>query len=238
MTGDFYENDVDEYGWNNGVADYPTLFTGGDMACYEDSIREAVEHRNGDDGGNLMPYFDENRSPGVQAKVVSAIPSVEIRDGELMGCTTVKLRESLTESEMEELQEYLKGQFSDGWGEGFEQQEIQTSDGILSVHFWNAEYFTFEVEQVQSEEPVKKPPIPKRPKMKLGKWDGNVLSILNRADLLLRENGQLEQAKEMTEQFCEFYRMAVGIISHYVEIEIPEKSPKKSKNEKERGDAR
>lgn len=103
MTGDFYENDVDEYGWDNGVADYPTLFTGSDMACYEDSIREAVEHRNGDDGGNLMPYFDEKRSPGVQAKVVSAVPSVEIRDGELMGCTTVKLRESLTKLEMEEL---------------------------------------------------------------------------------------------------------------------------------------
>lgn len=32
LTGDFYENDVDEFGWNNGTVDYPTLFTGSDMS--------------------------------------------------------------------------------------------------------------------------------------------------------------------------------------------------------------
>lgn len=99
LTGDFYKNDVDEYGWNNGVADYPTLFSGVDMAYYEESIREAVEQRDSDDGGNLMPYFDEDRNPGVRKKVLSAVPTVEIRDGELMGCTTVKLKEPLTEAE-------------------------------------------------------------------------------------------------------------------------------------------
>ena len=43
LTGDFYKNDVDEYGWNNGVTDYPTLFSGVDMAYYEESIQKAVE---------------------------------------------------------------------------------------------------------------------------------------------------------------------------------------------------
>lgn len=209
----------------------PLHIKGRPVFVREDSIREAVEHRNGDDGGNLMPYFDENRSPGVQAKVVSAVPSAEIRDGELMGCTTVKLRESLTESEMEELQEYLKGQFSDGWGEGFEQQEIQTSDGVLSVHFWNAEYFTFEVEQVQSEESVKKQPVPKRPKMKLVGEDGNIFAILGRASRLLRENGQAEQAKEMSSRVYQSgdYYKALHIISEYVETELSEKTPIKQK---------
>ena len=148
-----------------------------------------------------------------------------------MGCTTVKLRESLTESEMEELQEYLKGQFSDGWGEGFEQQEIQTSDGILNVHFWNAEHFTFEVEQVQSEEPVKKQPMPKRPKMKLVGEDGNIFAILGRASRLLRENGQAEQAKEMSSRVYQSgdYYKALHIISEYVETELSEKTPIKQK---------
>ena len=41
-----------------------------------------------------------------------------------MGCTTVVLKEPLADEEMEDLQDYLHGQFSDGWGEGFEQQEI------------------------------------------------------------------------------------------------------------------
>ena len=206
LTGDFYENDVDEFGWNNGTVDYPTLFTGSDMSYYADSIQEAVEQRNGDDGGNLMLYFDESRNPDIKAKVMSAVPSVETQNGVLMGCTTVKLRESLTAPEMEALLEYLKGHFSDGWGEGFEQQAIQISN-------------------------VKKPPVPKRPTMKLIGEDGNIFAILGRASRLLRENGQQEQAKEMTNRVFRSadYYSALNIISEYVQTELSEKTPTKPK---------
>ena len=81
-----------------------------------------------------MFYFNEERNPNVKAKTLSAIPSVEIRGDELKGCTTIRLKEPLTEAEMQDLQDYLKGQFSDGWGESFEQQEIQTSDGVLYLN--------------------------------------------------------------------------------------------------------
>ena len=237
LTGDFYKNDVDEYGWNNGVADYPTLFSGVDMACYVDSIQKAVKQRSSDDGGNLMLYFDEERSPGVKEKVLSAIPSVEIRGDELMGCTTVKLREPLTEPEMQDLQDYLKGQFSDGWGESFEQQEIQTSDGVLYVHFAE-ERFDFEVEQVRSTEVSKEQPVPQRPKMKLVGMDGNIFAILGRASRLLKENGQPQQAKEMSSRVYQSgdYYKALNIISEYVQTELSEKSPKKTK--KGRGEER
>ena len=146
------------------------------MVYYEDRIRDAIDQRNSADGGNLMLYFDERRNHEVKAKILSAIPSVEIRNGELTGCTTVRLEAPLTETEMEDLQDYLKGQFSDGWGEGFEQQAIQISNGVLNVHFWNAEHFAFEVVSVQSEESVKKPPVPKRPTMKLIGEDGNIFA--------------------------------------------------------------
>lgn len=237
LTGDFYKNDVDEYGWNNGVADYPTLFSGVDMACYVDSIQKAVKQRSSDDGGNLMLYFDEERSPGVKEKVLSAIPSVEIRGDELMGCTTVKLREPLTEPEMQDLQDYLKGQFSDSWGEGFEQQEIQTGDGVLYVHFAE-ERFDFEVEQVRSTEVSKEQPVPQRPKMKLVGMDGNIFAILGRASRLLKENGQPQQAKEMSSRVYQSgdYYKALNIISEYVQTELSEKSPKKTK--KGRGEER
>ena len=130
------------------MEDYSTLFSGMDMVYYEESIREAVEQRNSDDGGNLMPYFDEKRNLRVKEKVISAIPSVEIRDGKLMGCTTVKLRGPLTEPEMQDLQDYLKGQFSDGWGEGFEQREISVDDGgELYVHLWNSDEWSIQTEQ-------------------------------------------------------------------------------------------
>ena len=212
------------------MADYPTLFSGVDMAYYEESIREAMGQRDNDDGGNLMPYFDEDRNPGVKKKVLSAVPTVEIRDGELMGCTTVKLKESLTEAEMQDLEDYLKGQFSDGWGEGFEQQEIQTGDGVLYVHFAE-EPFDFTVEQVQDTEASKEQPIPKRPKMKLVGQDGNIFAILGRASRLLKENGQPQQAKEMSSRVYQSgdYYKALNIISEYVETELSEKTPPKKK---------
>ena len=105
-----------------------------------------------------------------------------------MGCTTVRLKEPLNDVEMKVLQEYLWGQVSDGWGEGFEQWEIYTEDGTLYVHFWNEDSFSFEVVPVQPAEPAKEPPVPKRPKMKLAGMDGNSFSILGRAARLLREN--------------------------------------------------
>ena len=237
LTGDFYKNDVDEYGWNNGAADYPTLFSGVDMACYVDSIQKAVKQRSSDDGGNLMLYFDEERNPNVKAKTLSAIPSVEIRGDELKGCTTVRLKESLTGPEMQDLQDYLKGQFSDGWGEGFEQQEIQTSDGVLYVHFAEKR-FDFEVEQVQSTEVSKEQPVPKRPKMKLVGEDGNIFAILGRASRLLKRNGRAEQAEEMSNRVYHSgdYYKALNIISEYVETELSEKTP--ADPQKERGNVR
>ena len=221
------------------MEDYSTLFSGMDMAYYEESIREAVEQRNSDDGGNLMPYFDEKRNLRVKEKVLSAIPSVEIRGDELKGCTTIRLKEPLTEAEMQDLQGYLKGQFCDGWGEGFEQQEIQTADGVLYVHFWNKP-FNFEVEQVQDIESSKEQPVFKRPKMKLVGMNGNIFAILGRASRLLKENGQPQQAKEMIRrvQQSENYYKALDVISEYVETELSERTPVKSRKEKERGDAR
>ena len=217
------------------MADYPTLFSGVDMAYYEESIREAMGQRDNDDGGNLMPYFDEDRNPGVKKKVLSAVPTVEIRDGELMGCTTVKLKESLTEAEMQDLEDYLKGQFSDGWGEGFKQQEIQPGDGVLYIQF-SAEPFDFTVEQVQDTEASKEQPIPKRPKMKLVGQDGNIFAILGRASRLLKENGQPQQAKEMSSRVYQSgdYYKALNIISEYVETELSEKVPPKQRKRSDR----
>lgn len=208
------------------MADYPTLLSGVDMVYYEDSIQEAIEQRSSDDGGNLMLYFDEGENPGVKEKVLSAIPSVEIRGSELKGCTTVCLKEPLTEAEMKALQDHLRDQFSSGWGEDFEQQEIKVKGGVISVHFEETDHFFIEMEQ----------PAPKRPKMKLEKWDGDILSVLKRAERLLIENGQPERARQMMEQFHTFYNLSSGVISQYVEIDLPEKNLKKTK--KGRGEER
>ena len=229
LTGDFYRNDADEYGWNNEVTDYPTLFSGADMSYYEDSIRRIAEQYSRD----LAAYLSESQNSEIKAKVRSAIPSVEIRNGELMGCTTVKLREPLTDTEMKDFQDYLKGQFSDGWGEGFEQREIQTGDGVLYVHF-GEEPFDFEVEQVRAD-PTREQTSHSRPQMKLIGEDGNIFAILGRASRLLRENGQPEKAKEMSDRVYRSgnYYQALHIISEYVETELSEHTPPKQKKRSE-----
>ncbi len=85
----------------------------------------------------LMIYYDED-SP-VNEKVFAAFPSVEVRNGELVGVLTCQLTEPLTDSEMAEFQDWWSGQASDGWGEGFEQREIKTDAfGTIYVSFWNS----------------------------------------------------------------------------------------------------
>lgn len=216
----------------------PDEFSGFELADYEESIQSAITASLKGSGGDLMPYFSGQRNPGVKAKVLSAIPSVELRDGELMGCTTVQLKEPLDKAEMSALQEYLLGQFSDGWGEGFEQREIYTDDGTLYVHFWNEDSFSFEAVPAQAAEPTKEPPVPKRPKMKLAGMDGNIFFILGKASQLLKRSGQPEQAKEMTDRVYRSgdYGKALSIISEYVETELSVKPPVRSR--KERDDAR
>ena len=153
----------------------------------------------------------------MREKVLSAVPSVELRNGELRGCTTIRLREALTEKEWTALQEYLLGQFSDGWGESFEQRELSVPEGTLYVRFWDGD-FSFEIAHERETDGREKAPF-KRPRMKLIGEDGNIFSILGRASSLLRENGMPDRAKEMSERVFQSgdYAAALGIISEYVE---------------------
>ena len=200
----------------------PLPLAGGDLAQYKDRIESTLDwYLDGDE--NLMEYFDAERSPSVKEKVVSAVPSVEIRGRELWGCTTVKLKSPLTDAELKDFQDYLIGQFADGMGEGFEQREIEVDGGILYVHFWNPDGFAFEAEQLKSPgKAVENLQEIRRPKMRLYGEDGNIFAILGRAAHLLRENGQSEQAKEMMDRVChsDDYYKALRIISEYVETEL------------------
>ena len=80
----------------------------------EDEINAAIEKyaEPEEEHRGLMIYYDES-SP-VNEKVVSAFPSVEVRNGELVGVLTCRLTEPLTDSEMAEFQDWWTGQCSDG----------------------------------------------------------------------------------------------------------------------------
>ena len=113
--------------------------SGYELSDYAVAISEQIER----EGDHLEQYLDDETDPYLAAHVKSIRISVEER-GEVVD-------EDLTERGWNDLQGYLSGQYSDGWGEGFEQRDIQVEDGNLNVHFWQEEHFAFAVEQVTNE---------------------------------------------------------------------------------------
>src|SRR5699024_12160395 len=102
------------------------------------------------EGDHLEQYLDTESDSYLAAHVKSIVASVEKRNGSLCGCATVVVDEDLTKRGWKELKDYLSGQYSDGWGEGFEQRDIQIAEGILNVHFWQPENFAITVELAET----------------------------------------------------------------------------------------
>ena len=230
LTADFFPNDTEDLG--DDYSEYEGCpLDGHDLLQYADAVDEAVKKDIADFNGDLMQYYHEDDS--VRRKVVSAVPSVEIRGQKLCGCLTVELREPLNEGEQAALCDYVSGQYSDGWGEGFEQREIEVEDGKLYVHFWQEDGFKMTPSFEKTQEQVQ---MTQRPKMKLLGEDGNIFAIMGRASLLLKNAGQSDKAKEMCDRVTasQSYSEALNIVSEYVETELsPSHTPKR-----DRGDAR
>ena len=233
LTAEFFPDEPD---WEdesyNEYEGYP--MDGHDLLQYADAVDEAVKKDIADFNGDLMQYYHEDDS--VRSKVVSAVPSVEIHGNKLCGCLNVELRESLNEGEQAVLCDYISGQYSDGWGEGFEQRDIRVEDGTLAVHFWQDHDFELKRDVPDMTEFKKLLNRPKKPKMQLIGQDGNIFAIMGRASRLLKSSGQGDKAKEMRDRVmsCDSYQKALSIVSEYVETELsPSPTPKR-----DRGDAR
>ena len=230
LTADFFPNEPDyEDEFYDEYEGYPQ--DGHELLEYETAIHDAVENDTRDFGGDLMQYYHEDDS--VRNKVVTAIPSVEVHGNKLCGCLTVELKEPLLDDEQTILCNYISGQYSDGWGEGFEQRDIRVDDGTLAVHFWQEDGF----KMTPSFEKIPKPEKNSlRPKMQLIGQDGNIFAIMSRASRLLKSAGQSDKAKEMYGRVMasKSYNAALTIVSEYVETELtPSLTPKR-----DRGDAR
>jgi len=211
LQADFYEKDSDRM--------YPDdVMDGRALAAYGAEILQKMQERAEYAGEDLMEYYDEKDS--IKEKVTKLELSVVLKDKELMGCAEVTIKAPLNRWEMNQLENYLTGQYSDGWGEGFEQQDISVEDGVINVHFWNSDYFRMDIlhkipEQIKTE-------CAGKPKLKLLGHNGNVFSILGDASRLLKQNGQPEAAKEMFDRVTSSpsYEQALAIISEYVETEL------------------
>ena len=230
LTADFFPNDTEDL--DDDYSEYEGIpYTGKELTGYRDVIRDAIYEDVKDFYGDLMRYYREDDS--VRRKVVRAIPTVDEVNGELVGSLWVDTDAPLTAEEQAVFCAYISGQYSDGWGEGFEQRDIRVDDGTLAVHFWQEDGF----KMTPSFEKIPKPEKNSlRPKMQLIGQDGNIFAIMGRASRLLTDYGQADKAKEMRDRVmsCDSYQKALNIVSEYVKTELsPSPTPKR-----DRGDAR
>ena len=230
LTADFFPNDTEDL--DDDYSEYEGIpYTGKELTGYRDVIRDAIYEDVKDFYGDLMRYYREDDS--VRRKVVRAVPTVDEVNGELVGSLWVDTDAPLTAEEQAVFCAYISGQYSDGWGEGFEQREISVDDGTLAVHFWQEDGF----KMTPSFEKIPKPEKNSlRPKMQLIGQDGNIFAIMGRASRLLTDYGQADKAKEMRDRVmsCDSYQKALNIVSEYVKTELsPSPTPKR-----DRGDAR
>ena len=230
LTADFFPNDTEDL--DDDYSEYEGIpYTGKELTGYRDVIRDAIYEDVKDFYGDLMRYYREDDS--VRRKVVRAVPTVDEVNGELVGSLWVDTDAPLTAEEQAVFCAYISGQYSDGWGEGFEQRDIRVDDGMLAVHFWQEDGFKMTLSFEKIPKPEKNF---LRPKMQLIGQDGNIFAIMGRASRLLKSSGQGDKTKEMRDRVmsCDSYQKALSIVSEYVETELsPSPTPKR-----DRGDAR
>ena len=143
MTVECYEQ--------NQWGDYenePTELCSSDAVRYADNIAAALARERCPEEAErgLMEYY--GKDDGVDSKVKSVVFTTEARKGRLWGVAECQIIGELTRAELEQVKDYITGQASDGFGEGFEQRGIKTSDGReLYAHLWNDENWSIKTEQ-------------------------------------------------------------------------------------------
>lgn len=138
LTGRIYD---EEYGDDYQVSNYH-------LQVFEREIKEKLEIYQDRKTLNMADYY---KGLG-HMKLLLADWGLEYIGNDLYGKVDVRLTEMMTPKEAKNLKEWICGQNSDGFGEGFEQQNIETEDGTLNVSFWNSRYDYFIYDRAEMDE--------------------------------------------------------------------------------------
>ena len=85
---------------------------------------------------------EELENAGLKRKIASSRLTVDVCNGRLMAKVHCDLFEDLTEKELSDLKDLIEGDMSDGFGECFEQNELEGPNGSsLYVHLWYNDTF-------------------------------------------------------------------------------------------------
>lgn len=114
---------------------------------YSTEIGEALEQEQPPDF-EMGEHITEH--PTAKEKLKMATWTVEEIDGVLYGRIDCRSAEAFTPEEIEAIKDGIRGQNSDGFGEGFEQREIDTDVGNIYVSLWHSgdDYFIHTQEEM------------------------------------------------------------------------------------------
>lgn len=203
LTATSYE--YDEWG---ATDDNEEELDGCYLTPYEESIRDSIaDYRMPEEAERgLMHWY--GREDEIKRKVQSVIFDVELREDILWGIAECKISEGLSATEMITLKEYITGQASDGWGEGFEQQAIKTDDRELYVHLWNSERWNILTEEERFG-PVLAPDLPHLCFSVL-KSTGQLI-VLKKGESGYYQSDLSVESREQNEQLADYHNEKLGV---------------------------
>ena len=111
---------------------------GDGLVQYEEEIQAQVELEQdyGRENGGLAQYL---YNALLREKIRDIEVCVAEIAGELWSKTKIESYGPLSDTQTAQVKQYLSGQFSDGWGEGVAQREIDIDGKDLYLYFWHAE---------------------------------------------------------------------------------------------------
>ncbi|WP_320936374.1 hypothetical protein [Enterocloster lavalensis] len=120
-----------------GSEGYDESFSATELTIFEKQIREELEQDSiFEQKTGLAEYMDNQL---MKQRILSMFPAIEVYHHALWGVLQIEIKGELTPDELEWTKKYWMGQASDGWGESFEQTDIECEDGgILNVYFYNS----------------------------------------------------------------------------------------------------